>query len=171
MALRAAILVDHVNIYRGLCDLAPTVRVQGVNYNALQETALQEDVLYAAQTYLVELPDSRLDALTAALRSRGWRIRIKQGQPRPAGGMKADIDCDLFADAVRLCPRVDRLILASGDSDFVPLVDLYHERGKLVRVVSPRASTSPALIHAADDYRDLTLDCALREEIAHAVRT
>jgi len=171
MALRAAILVDHVNIYRGLCDLAPAVRVQGINYDALREVALQSDVLYAAHAYLVELPDSRLDAIVTALRLRGWRIIIRQAQPRSAGGMKADVDTDLFADAVRLLPKIERLVLVSGDSDFIPLVDLYHERGRLVRLVSPRPSTSPALIRAVDDYRDLAFDCALREEAPHALRT
>ena len=74
-----------------------------------------------------------------------------------AGGMKkGDWDVGLAIDAIKLAPKLDAVILISGDGDFVPLVEyLRINQGCQVEVASFGKSTSARLIEAADDFIDL----------------
>lgn len=59
-------------------------------------------------------------------------------------------------DAVKLAPKLDAVILVTGDGDFVPLVQyLQTNEGCQVEVVSFGKSTSSKLIEATDDFFDL----------------
>jgi hypothetical protein len=75
--------------------------------------------------------------------------------------MKADLDLELAIDMLTLADRVDRIILVSGDGDFVPLVDAVAKRGVRVAVVSTQAEeafrnaryrASDELLDAADEF-------------------
>ena len=55
-----------------------------------------------------------------------------------------------------LAPKLDAVVLVTGDGDFVPLVEyLQMNQGCQVEVVSFGKSTSAKLIEAADDFIDL----------------
>ncbi|HEV2147202.1 MAG TPA: NYN domain-containing protein, partial [Longimicrobiaceae bacterium] len=75
--------------------------------------------------------------------------------------MKADLDLELAIDMLTLADKVDRIVLVSGDGDFVPLVDAVAERGVRVAVVSTQAEeafrnaryrASDELLDAADEF-------------------
>jgi uncharacterized LabA/DUF88 family protein len=72
------------------------------------------------------------------------------------GAKKADWDVGLAVDAIKLAPKLDAVILLTGDGDFVPLVEyLKTNEGCQVEVVSFGKSTSAKLIEACDDFTDL----------------
>lgn len=71
-------------------------------------------------------------------------------------GIKADLDLELAIDMLTLADRVDRIILVSGDGDFVPLVDAVAKRGVRVAVVSTQSEEAfrNARYRASDDLLD-----------------
>jgi uncharacterized LabA/DUF88 family protein len=87
------------------------------------------------------------------------------------GSTKADIGIDLAIDMLSLAARCDRMILVSGDGDFVPAVRAVASRGVRVQVVAsqlplaagatpehPRpfpARASDELLDAADEFTEL----------------
>ena len=63
----------------------------------------------------------------------------------------------LTIDAVTISPRIDAVVIVSGDGDYVPLVEyLQKHSGIQVEVISFGKSTSMKLKEAADDFFDLS---------------
>ncbi len=86
----------------------------------------------------------------------GIEAKTKDLQIFGSGAKKADWDVGLAIDAVKLAPKLDTVILVTGDGDFVPLVQyLQMNQGCQVEVVSFGKSTSAKLIEATDDFIDL----------------
>ena len=60
-------------------------------------------------------------------------------------------------NAIRLAPKLDTVIIASGDGDFEPLVEyLKNNEGCQVEVVAFGKSTSSRLREVADGFFDLS---------------
>ena len=62
----------------------------------------------------------------------------------------------LAVDAIKMAPRLDSVVIVSGDGDFVPLVEYLQTMGVQVEVVSFSKSTSGKLREAVDDFVDLS---------------
>ena len=86
----------------------------------------------------------------------GIEAKTKNLQIFGSGAKKADWDVGLAIDAVKLAPKLDSIIIISGDGDFIPLVEyLQTNEGCQVEVAAFGKSTSAKLIEAADDFTDL----------------
>ena len=69
---------------------------------------------------------------------------------------KGDWDVGLAVDAIKLAPKLDTVIIASGDGDFCPLVEyLQTNEGCQVEVISFGKSSSQKLKEVADDFIDM----------------
>ena len=90
-----------------------------------------------------------------ALEKLGIELRVKDLQEFYGGAKKADWDVGLTVDAVRTAEIVDTIIIASGDGDFIPLVEYLKNQGRRVEVLSFGKSTSGKLKEIADDFIDL----------------
>ena len=78
---------------------------------------------------------------------------IEIPERRYSGKNSADIR--LVVDAMDLCygkDHVDTFVIASGDSDFSPLVSKLRENGKLVLGVGVKNSTSQLLVDNCDEF-------------------
>ena len=72
------------------------------------------------------------------------------------GGLKkGDWDVGITVDAVRISPSVDTIILASGDGDFIQLVEYLKNQGKRVEAISFGRSSSAKLKEIVDEFIDL----------------
>ena len=105
------------------------------------------------------------------LSRNGYQVVRKPLKVFADGRMKADLDINLAIDMLTLAERCDRMILVSGDSDFVPVVDAVGKRGVRVEVVSSQqdlafnstpqnvrrfpARASDDLLDAADEFTEL----------------
>ena len=75
------------------------------------------------------------------------------------GNKKGDWDVGLAVDAISLSPKLDAVILISGDGDFTPLVEyLKIHEGCQVEAVSFGRSTSQKLKEVVDGYFDLDIE-------------
>lgn len=63
---------------------------------------------------------------------------------------KANFDVEIALDALRYADDYDRLVLFSGDGDFVPLMQLLKDIGKKTTVIAGRQFLSSALRDSAD---------------------
>ncbi len=73
--------------------------------------------------------------------------------------VKGNMDIEIAIDAMELAPRVDRVMLFSGDGDFRRLVESLQRQGVYVMVIST-ISTSPPMVadelrRQADEFVDL----------------
>ena len=93
-----------------------------------------------------------------ALSKLGIETKTKDLQIFAGGAKKADWDVGLAVDAIKMSPRLDSVVIISGDGDFVPLVEYLQTNGVQVEVVSFGKSTSGKLREAVDDFVDLSLD-------------
>ena len=64
--------------------------------------------------------------------------------------VKGNMDIELAVDAMELAPRVDHIVLFSGDGDFRPLIESLQRQGVRVSVVSTIRSQPPMI---SDDLR------------------
>jgi uncharacterized LabA/DUF88 family protein len=62
-------------------------------------------------------------------------------------------------DAIKMAPKLDTIILATGDGDFVPLAEYLKMReGCQVEIIAFGKSASGRLREAADDFIDMDED-------------
>ena len=85
--------------------------------------------------------------------------------------VKGNTDIELTVDAMELAPRLDHVVLFSGDGDFKPLVESLQRQGVRVSVVSTIRSQPPMIAdelrRQADNFIELD---ALREVIGRPPR-
>ncbi|MEK7515942.1 MAG: NYN domain-containing protein, partial [Patescibacteria group bacterium] len=84
---------------------------------------------------------------------------VKDLQVFADGAKKADWDVGLAIDAVKLAPKLDTVVLVTGDGDFVPLIQyLDLNEGCQVEVISFGKSSSAKLKEAAHAFTDMCDD-------------
>lgn len=69
--------------------------------------------------------------------------------------LKGNCDTDIVVDAVARMKEYDTVVLMSGDSDFVSLVNLLRGNGKKVIIISTRWHVAKDLIQSANHYFDI----------------
>lgn len=151
-AQRVGIFIDTQNIYHS----AKNLHHSKANFGAIIKDALDGRVLIRAMAYVVTTESGEEGAFFGALEKAGIEIRSKPLQIFLGGAKKADWDVGLAIDAVTMAPKLDSVILLSGDGDYVPLVKyLQNTHGCQVEVVAFGKSSSARLIEACDDFFDL----------------
>lgn len=159
---RVGIFIDAQNLYHSAKNLH-----QGrVNFGEVLETALAGRQLVRAIAYVITTESGEESSFFEALNKVGIETKTKDLQIFSSGSKKADWDVGLAIDAVKLAPKLDVVVLASGDGDFVPLVEYLKMEGCQVEVITFGKSASGKLKEATDDFVDLDADPA-RYVISH----
>ena len=149
---RVGVFIDTQNLYH----CAKNLYHAKVNFGKVVEEALAGRSLIRAVAYVITTESGDEKGFFDALAKVGIEAKTKDLQIFAGGAKKADWDVGLAVDAIKLAPKLDCVILISGDGDFVPLVEyLKTNQGCQVEVVSFGKSTSAKLIESADDFTDL----------------
>jgi uncharacterized LabA/DUF88 family protein len=148
---RVAILIDTQNLYHSAKNLYRTK----VNFGAVVKTALGNRKLIRALSYVVNTESGEESAFFEALEKLGIEIKTKDLQIFYGGAKKADWDVGLAIDAIKLSQKVDAIVLATGDGDFVPLVEYVKSQGCQVECITFGRSASSRLREAVDDFIDM----------------
>ena len=149
---RVGIFIDTQNLYH----TAKNLYRARVNFGQIVKDALGGRTLVRALAYLVTTEGGEEKAFLEALGKMGIEIRSKELQVFSSGAKKADWDVGLAVDAIQMAPKIDVVIIVSGDGDFIPLVEHLQSLGCQVEVVSFGKSSSAKLKEAADDFFDLS---------------
>ena len=150
---RVGIFIDTQNLYHCAKNLYNGAKV---NFGQVVKDALAGRSLIRAVAYVITTESGDENAFFDALEKAGIETKTKDLQIFAGGSKKADWDVGLAVDAIKLAPKLDTVILISGDGDFVPLVEyLKTNQGCQVELLSFGKSTSAKLIEAVDDFIDL----------------
>jgi uncharacterized LabA/DUF88 family protein len=92
------------------------------------------------------------------LRTMGFMVYQKNGQPRNHGHFKANVDVMMAIDAIDMTLRIkpDSVILVTGDADFGHLALTIRRQGIKVEVASTPQAMSNELRASANSFIDLT---------------
>ena len=92
------------------------------------------------------------------LRSQGFLVYEKSGQPRANGWYKANVDVMMAIDAMELSLRIkpDIVTLVTGDADFAHLASTIRREGIKVEVASVPQTLSSELRTSASSIIDLS---------------
>jgi uncharacterized LabA/DUF88 family protein len=148
---RVGVFIDAQNIYHSGKNLYHSK----VNFGQIVKDAVGDRTLVRASAYVISTEGGDEKAFFDALTKMGIETKTKDLQIFGSGAKKADWDVGMAIDAVRLSPKLDTVILVTGDGDFVPLVEYLQNMGCQIEVVSFGKSTSAKLIEATDDFFDL----------------
>ena len=153
---RVGIFIDAQNLYHSAKHLYDDARV---NFSNILRDTVAERKLIRAMAYVISTKTGEESSFFDALGKIGIETRSKELQEFWGGAKKADWDVGLAVDAITLAPKLDAIIIASGDGDFEPLVRyLQINMGTQVEVVAFGKSASSKLREAADDFFDLSVD-------------
>lgn len=149
---RVGVFIDTQNLYH----CAKNLYHSKVNFGAIVKDAVADRMLIRAIAYVITTESGDEKGFFEALQKMGIETRTKDLQIFSGGSKKADWDVGMAVDAIKHAPKLDAVILATGDGDFVPLIEYLKENmGCQVEVVSFGKSTSAKLIEHADDFIDL----------------
>lgn len=151
---RVALFIDTQNLYHSARHL---YRAR-VNFAELLKTALGDRKLIRAVAYVVNTEEGDEQAFFDALTKIGIEVKTKDLQIFAGGAKKADWDVGMAIDAVRMAPKVDAIVIASGDGDFVPLVEYVRSNGTQIECITFGRSASGRLKDAVDDFIDMDDD-------------
>lgn len=149
---RVGVFVDVQNMYYS----ARFMYNSKVNFKALFQDAIRGRTHIRAIAYVIRSEETNKEAFFGALENFGFEIKSKDVQVFYGGAKKGDWDIGIAMDAIELAPKLDTIVLISGDGDFVPLVQhLQRALGCRVEVMAFGKSASGKLIEAADEFTDL----------------
>jgi len=150
---RVEVLIDVQNLYYSARNLYQSK----VNFKEVLRQAISGRKFIRAFGYVVRTKTGEEKPFFEALSKLGIETRVRDLQEFYGGAKKADWDVGIVIDAIRTSPGLDVIVLASGDGDFIPLVEYLKNQGKRVEVVSFGKTTSLKLKEAADEFIDLDL--------------
>lgn len=149
---RVGVFVDVQNLYYS----ARAMHGSNVNFAKLLQNAVGDRQLIRAIAYVIKSEAPKEQGFFDALSKAGLEISSKDIQVFGDGQKKGDWDVGIAVDAIKIADKLDVVVLATGDGDFVPLVNYLKEnKGCLVEGISFERSTSAKLLEVLDNHTDL----------------
>jgi len=149
---RVGIFIDAQNLYHS----AKNIYGARVNFAELVKDGLADRQLIRCVAYVITTESGDEKNFFEALGKMGIETKTKNLQIFSSGAKKADWDVGLAVDAIKLAPKLDAVILITGDGDFIPLVEyLQVNEGCQVEAISFGKASSGKLMEVCDDFIDL----------------
>ncbi len=154
-AQRVAVFIDTQNLYHSAKNLYNAK----VNFNNVLKDAVAGRILVRAIAYVVTTDTGEEKSFFDALAKIGIEAKTKDLQVFAGGAKKADWDVGMAIDAIKMGPKLDAVVLATGDGDFIPAVEyLRTTTGCQVEVISFGRSSSSKLKEHVDEFIDMDED-------------
>lgn len=151
---RVAIFIDTQNLYHTAKNLYKTK----VNFDAVVKAALGGRRLVRALAYVVTTESGEEQSFFEALEKVGIEVKTKDLQIFYGGAKKADWDVGMAIDAVKVADKVDAIVIATGDGDFIPLVEYVRAHGCQIEAITFGRSCSSKLRDGVDNFIDMDED-------------
>lgn len=149
---RVGVFIDTQNLYHSARNLYKA----RVNFGAVLKDAVAGRKLVRAVAYVITTEAGDENKFFEALTNLGIETKTKDLQIFHTGTKKGDWDVGLTVDAIKMAPRLDSVVIISGDGDYIPLVEYLQTIGVQVEVVAFGKSTSGKLLEVVDDFVDLS---------------
>ena len=151
---RIGVFVDVQNMYYSARQLYKGK----VNFNVVLTEAIAGRQLIRAIAYVIKADVKDEGIFYDALSEMGFEVKSKDLQVFYGGAKKGDWDIGIAMDVMRLAPKLDTIVLVSGDGDFSDLLEHAKSLGCRVEVVAFGKTTSHKLREVADFFTDLDKD-------------
>ncbi len=148
---RVGVFVDVQNMYYSARNLYN----KKVDFKSLLNDSISKRRLIRAIAYVIKADVKEESQFYEALERMGFEVKAKDIQVFYDGSKKGDWDVGIAMDVMRLAPKLDVVVLVSGDGDFTDLLEHSKSLGCRVEVVAFGKSTSHRLIEAADFFVDI----------------
>ena len=145
--LRVGVFVDVQNLYYAARHFSARI-----DFQQLLSVSVGDRRLVRAIAYVVQSPEIDQSAFVSMLEQKNYAVRRKDLKVRADGSTKGDWDMGMAVDIMELCDKLDVVVIASGDGDFVSLVHLIKTKGPRVEILSFLHNTARELIEAADSH-------------------
>lgn len=148
---------ERVAVFVDACNLYPAAKAAfaggNLDYGALLKYATANCELVIARAYVARNPaDPGQYAFFEAISYHGFEPVFMELRTHPDGSREADWDVGLALDVYIIATEqnLDRVVLVSGDGDFVPLVQKLLLKSCHTTVMSFDRCLSRALVEVAD---------------------
>jgi len=151
---RVAVIIDTQNLYHSAKNLYKSK----VNFAEVVDAAVQGRKLIRAVSYVVNTESGEEQPFFEAMEKVGIEIKTKDLQIFYGGAKKADWDVGMAVDAIKMAHKVDAIVFATGDGDFIPAVEYIKSQGCQVEAITFGRSSSSGLRAVLDDFIDMDQD-------------
>ncbi len=148
---RVGVFVDVQNLYYS----ARNIYNARVNFNEVLKEAVAGRKLIRAIAYVVQADMPEEHTFFEALEKAGFEVKRKELQTFAGGHQKGDWDVGIAMDIIKLMNKLDVVVLASGDGDFIPLHEYLQMTGQLTETVAFGKSCSGKVKELTDHFVDL----------------
>ncbi len=149
---RVGVFVDVANMYYSSRNIFGS----RTNFGKVLEAAVAGRKLIRAIAYVVKAEAPEEAKFFEALDKQGFEVKTKDLQVFVGGAKKGDWDVGIAIDTISMAPKLDVIVLVTGDGDFVPLIEFLQFLGQRVEVMAFSETASAKLKEAADDFIDLS---------------
>ncbi len=156
---RVGVFIDVQNMYYAARQLRGKL-----DFDALLQAAVRDRRLIQATAYVVETKEIDQSGFIAVLQQRGIEVRRKTLRVRSDGSMKGDWDMEMALDILDAAPKLDVVVLVSGDGDFTSLVNRVKAIGPRIEVIGFPRNTAKSLLEAADHFQPLDRKFVIRAD-------
>ena len=152
---RVGVFVDVQNMYYSAKNLYNAK----VNFAQILKAAVGNRSLIRAIAYVIKADVKEEQNFFDALEKIGFEVKAKDLQIFAGGAKKGDWDIGLAMDTIELAPKLDVIVIVSGDGDYVPLIHhLRRALGCRIEVIAFGKSGSAMLKEECDLFTDLDMD-------------
>ena len=148
---RVGVFVDVQNLYYSAKNLYNAK----VNFANILKNVVQGRKLIRAIAYVIRTEAMKEKTFFDALEKIGFDIKAKDLQIFHGGAKKGDWDVGIAMDIIEMAPKLDVIILVSGDGDFVPLLLHAQSAGCKIEAGSFGRSASSKLKETVSVFYDL----------------
>ncbi len=157
---KIALFIDAANLSRTIERQTP--KSVDIDYKKLLEYFSREAFILRAYYYTGinnenELHDNRF---YHSLKQKGYHLVTKRIKTFQDGKRKGNLDIEIALDMLELASTVDRVVLFSGDGDFVPVLKRIGKMGVRTEVVSYAGGSNSSLAADLRDTADVFTDLA-----------
>lgn len=148
---RVGVFVDVQNMYYSAKNLYQSK----VDFGKILLAGVAGRRLIRAFAYVIKADVGAEKEFFGALEKIGFEVREKELQVFYGGAKKGDWDVGLCMDVVRMIPKMDALILVSGDGDYTDLLEYARSQGVKSEIIAFGKTMSSKLVDAADYIVDM----------------
>ena len=147
---RIGVFVDVQNMYYSAKHLYNSK----ANFRTILREAISGRKLIRAIAYVIKADVKDENTFYDALEEMGFEVKSKDLQVFYGGAKKGDWDVGIAMDVMRLAPKLDTIVLISGDGDFSDLLEHAKSLGCRTEVLAFGKTTSHRLKEVANLFID-----------------
>lgn len=148
---RVGVFVDVQNLYYSAKNLYHAK----VNFRNILRDAVGKRQLIRAFCYVIKADMKDEHSFHEALEKIGYEVRSKDLQVFYGGAKKGDWDVGIAMDMIRLAPKLDSVVLVSGDGDFKDLLEYLQAHGCRAEVMAFKRTASSRILEICDRFVDM----------------